>query len=46
MQAMMAAAIAIDSFYAALQENTNIPNATIQLWRENRTARYKQITDP
>jgi hypothetical protein len=45
MQAIMAAAIAIDSFYAALRDKTNIPKETIKSWRENSTARYKQITE-
>lgn len=45
MQAIMAAAIAIDSFYAALREKTNIPNETVQRWRQNRTARHKQIVE-
>jgi hypothetical protein len=45
MQAMMAAAIAIDSFYAALRDKTNIPEETIKSWRAKSTARYKQITE-
>ena len=45
MQAIMAAAIAINSFYAALRERTNIPDETIQAWRKNKTARYKQIVE-
>jgi hypothetical protein len=45
MQAIMAAAIAIDSFYAALRDKTNIPKDTVKKWQENSTARYKQITE-
>jgi hypothetical protein len=45
MQAMMAAAIAIDSFYAALRDKTNIPEETIKIWRAKSTARYKQATE-
>lgn len=45
MQAIMAAAIAIDAFYAALRDRTNIPDETIQAWRENKTARYKQVVE-
>ncbi|MGH7103051.1 MAG: hypothetical protein ACREFJ_11710 [Acetobacteraceae bacterium] len=45
MQAIMAAAIAIDSFYAALRDKTDIPPETIKAWRENKTARYKQIVE-
>jgi hypothetical protein len=45
MQAMMAAAIALDSFYLALRDKTSIPKETIQTWREKRTARYKQVAE-
>jgi len=45
MQAVMAAAIAVDSFYLALRDKTTIPKETIQTWREKRTARHKQVTE-
>jgi hypothetical protein len=45
MQAMMAGAVALDSFYLALRDKTNIPRETIQVWREKRTARYKQVAE-
>jgi hypothetical protein len=45
MQALMASAIAIDSFYLALIEKIGIDKETIQLWREKRTARYKQVAE-
>jgi hypothetical protein len=43
MQAMMAAAVALDSFYLALRDKTTIPKD--QTWREKRTARYKQVAE-
>lgn len=45
MQAIMAAAIAVDPFYAALRGKISIPEETIQAWREQRTARHKQIAE-
>ena len=45
MQAIMAAAIAMDSFYAALRDKISIPRESIKSWRENSTARYKKITE-
>lgn len=45
MQAIMAAAIAIDSFYASLRDKVEIPIETTRAWRENKTARYKQIAE-
>lgn len=43
MQAMMAAAIGIDSFYAAVKEHITLPAATLQAWRDKGTARHKQV---
>lgn len=43
MQAMMAAAIGIDAFYASVKEHVTIPAATLQAWRDKGTARYKQV---
>ena len=43
MQAIMAAAIAIDAFYAAVKERVTIPAVTLQAWREKGTARHKQV---
>ena len=45
MQAIMAAAIAIDSLYAALRDKVKIPDDVIRSWRENKTARFKQVTE-
>ena len=45
MQAIMAAAIAVDSFYAALRDKTTIPKETMQTWRKRRTARYRQVAE-
>jgi hypothetical protein len=43
MQAIMAAVIAIDAFYAAVKEHVPIPPATLKAWREKGTARHKQV---
>ena len=43
MQAMMAAAIGIDAFYAAVKEHVTIPAAMLQAWRDKGTARHKQV---
>ncbi|MCC7483535.1 MAG: hypothetical protein IT529_00970 [Burkholderiales bacterium] len=45
MQAMMAAAIAIDAFYAVLQTCVQIPQTLKDQWRKTRTARYSQVTE-
>lgn len=45
MQAVMAAAIAIDSYYAAVKEYYEISDDLTKLWRDNRTARHKQINE-
>ena len=45
MQAAMAAAISIDSFYANLRDHANISKETIDNWRKKSTARYKQVTE-
>lgn len=45
MQAIMAAAIALDAFYAVIQENVALPNSLFDNWRKNRTARYKQVSE-
>jgi hypothetical protein len=45
MQAIMAAAIAIDSFYANLRDAVGISKEEIARWRGNNTARYKQISE-
>ena len=43
MQAMMASAICIDAFYAAVKEHVTIPAATLQAWHNKGTARHKQV---
>lgn len=43
MQAMMAAAIAIDAFYAAVKERVPIPETTLQAWRNKGATRHKQV---
>jgi hypothetical protein len=41
----MAAAIALDAFYAAVKEHIDIPEETRKAWREKGTARYKQVVE-
>lgn len=45
MQAVMAAAIAVDSLYAVLQGHIEIPEELLKKWRERRTARYSQVAE-
>jgi hypothetical protein len=45
MQAIMASAIALDAFYAALQDKVKIDQTLRDKWRANRTARYAQIAE-
>lgn len=47
MQAIVASAIAIDAFYAAIKERAAISNIDelSRTWREKGTARYKQIAE-
>jgi len=45
MQSIMAAAIAVDAFYAVIQTKVAIPPALITQWRKKRTPRYAQITE-
>ena len=45
MQAIVAAGIAIDAFYAAVQPHVAIPPAMLKSWREGRTARHAQIAE-
>jgi hypothetical protein len=45
MQAMTAAAVAIDGFYAAVQKKIKIDPALIDKWKANKTARYSQVAE-
>ena len=45
MQAIMAAAIAIDAFYAVVQTKTKLPAHLITSWRAKKTASYAQICE-
>ena len=45
MQTIMAACIAMDAYYASVKEFANIPEEVSKKWRENGTARYKQISE-
>lgn len=43
MQAIMAAAIALDAFYATIKDKTNIPENTFRIWKAKKRARHAQI---
>lgn len=45
MQAIMSSGIAIDSYYASVKEHIDIPESLVKTWRDNGTARYKQIAE-
>src|SRR4051812_38757145 len=45
MQAIMAAAIAVDAFYAIIQNHLQLPSSLIAVWKSKRTPRYAQITE-
>lgn len=45
MQAIMAAAIAIDAFYSVVSAKMEIPADLKKKWRNNRTSRYVQISE-
>jgi hypothetical protein len=45
MQAIMAAAIALDALCESLRERIEIPATLIEQWRKKRTARYAQVTE-
>jgi hypothetical protein len=45
MQAVMAAAIALDAFYSLLQTHVKLSPGLITHWRTNRTPRYSQVTE-
>ncbi len=45
MQAIMAAAVAFDAFYAVVQEHIPMPDAVKKEWQQNGTARFAQITE-
>jgi hypothetical protein len=44
-QAIMAAAIAIDAFYALIKTHVQLPPSLVERWRTNRTPRYSQVTE-
>lgn len=43
MQAMMAAAIALDAHYAVVKDYVNISSDVVESWKKNKTSRPKQI---
>jgi len=45
MQAIMAAAIALDAFYAVVQSHAALPSSLLRQWRTKRTPRYAQVTE-
>jgi hypothetical protein len=45
MQAIMAAAIAIDAFYAVVQTKIKLPPDLVRTWRMKKTARYAQVSE-
>lgn len=45
MQTIMAACIAMDAYYASIKPHSDIPDDVVKKWRENKTARYKQISE-
>lgn len=45
MQAIMAAAIAIDAFYSIMQTHVVLPPSLVEQWRTKRTSRYSQVTE-
>jgi hypothetical protein len=45
MQAIMAAAIAVDAFYAVLQTHVALPPSLVAQWRTKRTSRHSQVTE-
>ena len=45
MQAIMAAAIAIDAFYSIIQAHVELPPSLLKKWRSKRTSRYSQVTE-
>lgn len=45
MQSVVAAATAIDGFYAALREHVGLDDKTLAAWRDGRTARYRQVAE-
>jgi hypothetical protein len=45
MQAIIAIAIAYDSFYATIKTKINLPEDLTEKWKQNRTSRSNQITE-
>ena len=45
LQAIMASAIAVDAFYAAVQSRVHLPQSLIDEWRDKDTPRYIQVSE-
>ena len=43
MQTIMASACSMDAYYASIKQRIQIPDDLTRTWRENRTARFRQI---
>ncbi len=45
LQSVVAAAVAVDAFYAMIRRYIAVPEDTMKAWRKNRTSRPRQITE-
>jgi hypothetical protein len=45
MQAIVASAVGLDALYSAVKHRIHVPEAQTKAWRQNRTARWKQMAD-
>ena len=45
MQAIVAAAIAIDAFYSSVRKKAEVPEELVTTWRQNRTSRPVQVAE-
>lgn len=45
MQAIMAAAVAVDAFYGVIQKAAEVPKALRDTWKRKKTARRKQVAE-
>lgn len=45
MQAIMAAAVAMDAIYEAVRERIELQSGLVEQWRQKRTARYAQVAE-
>jgi len=45
MQSVVAAAVAVDAFYALIRQHVEVPEVTLEAWRRNRTSRPSQVSE-